>query len=298
MSLTVSNICKSYDGKRVLNDISFAIDSGEIVGFLGPNGTGKSTLMKIITGYVRPDSGNVYVCGRHVQNEALDTKRLIGYLPEHNPLYTDMYIREYLSFVADFYQIDHKRNRIETMIERTGLGPESHKRIGQLSKGYRQRVGLAQALLHDPQVLILDEPTTGLDPNQIVGIRQLIAEAGHDKTVLFSTHIMQEVEALCQRVIVINHGNIAADADTQNILADFGTTLLFEVEFDTQPNAAWRTLPHITAVTELQPLHFRITADADVRSELFRFATEHHIGILTLRQVEHHMEDIFRQLTQ
>lgn len=298
MSLTVSNICKSYDGKRVLNDISFAIDSGEIVGFLGPNGTGKSTLMKIITGYVRPDSGSVYVCGRHVQNEALDTKRLIGYLPEHNPLYTDMYIREYLSFVADFYQIDHKRNRIETMIERTGLGPESHKRIGQLSKGYRQRVGLAQALLHEPQVLILDEPTTGLDPNQIVGIRQLIAEAGHDKTVLFSTHIMQEVEALCQRVIVINHGNIAADADTQNILADFGTTLLFEVEFDTQPNAAWRTLPHITAVTELQPLHFRITADADVRSELFRFATEHHIGILTLRQVEHHMEDIFRKLTQ
>ncbi|NCA79941.1 MAG: ATP-binding cassette domain-containing protein [Sphingobacteriia bacterium] len=228
MSLSIQNVSKHYGSQLVLDNINIHLNAGEIVGFLGPNGAGKSTLMKIITGSIEADNGNVAVCGHKVSSNNLITKQLIGYLPEHNPLYLDMYVKEYLTFVAGFYDIKNKDKRVLEMIERTGLSNECHKKIGQLSKGYRQRVGLAQALIHNPQVLILDEPTTGLDPNQILEIRQLISDFGKDRTVLFSTHIMQEVQALCQRVIIINKGKIVADA-TESDITQKADNSLFEI---------------------------------------------------------------------
>lgn len=217
--LSIEHITKRYGQKLALDDVSLTLDAGEIVGFLGPNGAGKSTLMKICTGYLQPDAGSVTVCGLPMTADNLVAKRLVGYLPEHNPLYLEMYVREYLMFVSGFYAIRNRKARVEELIERVGLTPECGKRIGQLSKGYRQRVGLAQALIHDPQVLILDEPTTGLDPNQLLEIRALITELGREKTVLFSTHIMQEAQALCQRMVVVNHGRIVADGTPENIVA-------------------------------------------------------------------------------
>lgn len=219
MSLHIEHISKRYGRKLALDNVSLRLETGEIVGFLGPNGAGKSTLMKICTGCIAPDSGMVSVCGIPMDEENLAAKRLIGYLPEHNPLYLDMYVREYLMYVSGFYGIRNRKQRIDELIERVGLASECGKRIGQLSKGYRQRVGLAQALAHDPQVLILDEPTTGLDPNQLLEIRALIADIGKEKTVLFSTHIMQEAQALCRRVVVVNHGRIVADGDMTEIAA-------------------------------------------------------------------------------
>lgn len=218
MSLHIEHISKRYGQKLALDDVSLHLDAGEIVGFLGPNGAGKSTLMKICTGFARPDSGTVSVCGEPMDEDNLAAKRLVGYLPEHNPLYLDMYVCEYLMFVSGFYGIRNRRARIDELVERMGLASECGKRIGQLSKGYRQRVGLAQALVHDPQVLLLDEPTTGLDPNQLLEIRALIAEIGKEKTVLFSTHIMQEVQALCRRMVVVNRGRIVADGDMAEII--------------------------------------------------------------------------------
>ena len=211
MSIVVEKVSKIYGQQRALNDVSFEIHRGEIVGFLGPNGAGKSTMMKIITCYIPPSSGKVKVCGHDVMEQSIEAKRCIGYLPEHNPLYTDMYVREYLSFVAGMYQIKNVKARVEEMIETVGLQVEAHKKIETLSKGYRQRVGLAQALIHDPQVLILDEPTSGLDPNQLAEIRNLIVSVGKTKTVMLSTHIMQEVEAMCDRAFIINRGNIVAN---------------------------------------------------------------------------------------
>lgn len=226
MSILVSNVTKSYGHQKALDDVSFTIPAGEIVGFIGPNGAGKSTMMKIITGFFSADSGNVTVCGLPAGPGATEMKRLIGYLPENNPLYTDMYVREYLGYVADIYRMGKKsRDAVNSVIERTGLTPEQGKKIGALSKGYRQRVGLAQALIHDPQVLILDEATTGLDPNQIVEIRSLISEAGREKTVMLSTHIMQEVEAICSRVIIIDHGRIVADGPIDEISSLAGARL-------------------------------------------------------------------------
>lgn len=298
MSLSVQNICKSYAQNVVLNEISLELKAGEIVGFLGPNGAGKSTLMKIITGFIQPDSGQVTVCGETVSESNLKTRRLIGYLPEHNPLYLDMYVREYLDFVARFYRLDNRKARIEQMIERTGLTAEYHKRIGELSKGYRQRVGLAQALIHDPQVLILDEPTTGLDPNQLVEIRQLISDIGKEKTVLFSTHIMQEVQALCQRVVVINKGTIVADA-AESVISQGSKLLRFEVEFSVPMHHDLAQLSEaILKVDTLSDKLFQISANSDVREHLFRFATEQKLSILTMRQLEESMEDIFRKLTK
>ncbi len=226
MSIVVSNVTKSYGHQKALDDVSFTIPAGEIVGFIGPNGAGKSTMMKIITGFFSADSGKVSVCGLPAGPGATEMKRLIGYLPENNPLYTEMYVREYLGYVADLYRMGNKgREAVNSVIERTGLTPEQGKKIGALSKGYRQRVGLAQALIHDPQVLILDEATTGLDPNQIVEIRSLISEAGREKTVMLSTHIMQEVEAICSRVIIIDHGRIVADGPIDEISSLAGARL-------------------------------------------------------------------------
>lgn len=220
MSLYIEHISKRYGQKLALDDVSLRLEAGEIVGFLGPNGAGKSTLMKICTGFLRPDSGAVSVCGLSMDEDNRAAKRLIGYLPEHNPLYLEMYVREYLMFVSRFYGIRNRKARIDELVERMGLAAECGKRIGQLSKGYRQRVGLAQALIHDPQVLLLDEPTTGLDPNQLLEIRALIAEIGREKTVLFSTHIMQEVQALCRRMVVVNRGKIVADGDIDDIVGN------------------------------------------------------------------------------
>jgi len=226
MSVSVSNVTKAYGRQKALDDVTFNIPAGEIVGFIGPNGAGKSTMMKIITGYFAADSGTVTVCGLPAGPGATEMKRLIGYLPENNPLYPDMYVREYLGYVANIYRLGRSGSEaVNRVIELTGLAPEQGKKIGALSKGYRQRVGLAQALVHDPQVLILDEATTGLDPNQIVDIRNLISDAGREKTVMLSTHIMQEVEAICDRVIIIDHGRIVADGPIGEIASLAGTRL-------------------------------------------------------------------------
>jgi ABC-2 type transport system ATP-binding protein len=226
MSIIASNVTKTYGTQKALDDVSFTIPAGEIVGFIGPNGAGKSTMMKIITGFFPADSGTVTVCGLPAGPDAREMRRLLGYLPENNPLYVDMYVREYLEYVADIYSLGKRRKEaVDSVVERTGLTPEQGKKIGALSKGYRQRVGLAQALIHDPQVLILDEATTGLDPNQIVEIRNLISEAGREKTVMLSTHIMQEVEAICNRVIIIDHGRIVADGPIDEISSLAGARL-------------------------------------------------------------------------
>jgi len=225
MSIVVEKVSKIYGQQRALNDVSFEIQRGEIVGFLGPNGAGKSTMMKIITCYIPPSSGKVKVCGHDVMEQSIEAKRCIGYLPEHNPLYTDMYVREYLSFVAGMYQIKNVKARVEEMIETVGLQVEAHKKIETLSKGYRQRVGLAQALIHDPQVLVLDEPTSGLDPNQLAEIRNLIVSVGKTKTVMLSTHIMQEVEAMCDRAFIIDRGNIVADSLSMSDIGKRGKSL-------------------------------------------------------------------------
>lgn len=215
--IEVKNITKIYDGQKALDEVSFTVREGEVVGLLGPNGAGKSTLMKILTCYIPPTEGEATICGHSIYDEPLEVRRQIGYLPEHNPLYLDMYVREFLAFAAGIYGIKHPQDRVEEMIQLVGLTPESNKRIGQLSKGYRQRVGLAQALIHDPKVLILDEPTTGLDPNQLEEIRTVIKNAGKDKVVLLSTHIMQEVEAMCSRAIIINHGRLVSDDKLDHI---------------------------------------------------------------------------------
>ena len=215
--IEVKNITKIYDGQKALDEVSFTVREGEVVGLLGPNGAGKSTLMKILTCYIPPTEGEATICGHSIYDEPLEVRQQIGYLPEHNPLYLDMYVREFLSFTAGVYGIKHPKDRVEEMIQLVGLTPESNKRIGQLSKGYRQRVGLAQALIHDPKVLILDEPTTGLDPNQLEEIRTVIKNAGKDKVVLLSTHIMQEVEAMCSRAIIINHGRLVSDDQLNHI---------------------------------------------------------------------------------
>ena len=220
MSITVSNITKIYGEQKALNGVSFSINTGQVVGFLGPNGAGKSTMMKIISGFIPPTTGEVLVSGTSIFSSDYDFRRNVGYLPENNPLYTDMYVKEYLLFVARIYGLGSKSNqRVKELIDLTGIGYEQNKRIGSLSKGYKQRVGMAQALMHDPEVLILDEPTSGLDPNQIVEIRRLITEVGREKTVMLSTHIMQEVEAICQRIIIINRGNLIADGSNSEILA-------------------------------------------------------------------------------
>lgn len=299
MSLEVINLVKTYGLQRAVDAISFSVKEGEIVGFLGPNGTGKSTTMKIATGYLAATSGTVVVSGLDVTESPTAAKRIIGYLPEHNPLYLDMYVHEYLGFVGKIFGLKGSalKQRVNDMISLCGLSLEQNKLIGSLSKGYRQRVGLAQSLIHNPRVLILDEPTSGLDPNQILEIRKLIKEISRDKTVIFSTHIMQEVQALCDRVVVINRGKIVADDQLKNLT---GSGSCIEVEFkETISPDELRALPQVTAV-EQTGNKFKVFAKEgiDIRPELLRFATEKNLTLLGLRQQENSLEEIFRSLTE
>lgn len=299
MSLQVNNLTKIYGQQRAVDDISFSVNKGEIVGFLGPNGAGKSTTMKIATGYLPPSGGSIVVDGFDVVEQPMHVKRIIGYLPEHNPLYLDMFVHEYLNFIGKVYQIppSQLKNRTKEIISMCGLEPEQNKLIGSLSKGYRQRVGLAQALIHNPQVLILDEPTTGLDPNQIIGIRKLIKEISKNKTVIFSTHIMQEVQALCNRVIIINHGKIVADDELKNLIGQQENVSIIVVEFKEQ--VASEDLSALQGVEKVIAVgtQFRILSKSDIRPELIRFASEKNISLLSLKQEENSMEEIFRSLT-
>lgn len=299
MSIEVSQVVKQYGPQTAVDEISFSVRKGEIVGFLGPNGAGKSTTMKMITGYLAPDRGTISVCGIPVGSSPLEVKKKIGYLPEANPLYYDMYVREYLDFIAGVHAVVRPQARIEEVIGLTGLGPESHKKIGQLSKGYKQRVGLAAALIHNPDVLILDEPTTGLDPNQIVEIREVIRNLGRDKTVLFSSHILQEVEALCDRVIIINQGKLVAD-DSIGALRGKETERQVRVEFAEGFEAAW--LQRLEGVTRAESPDQRnwllTTTDTDaLRKKLLELALQHNLNIVSLQTVHKNLEDVFRQLT-
>ncbi|SNR67021.1 gliding motility-associated ABC transporter ATP-binding subunit GldA [Flavobacterium sp. ov086] len=298
MSIEVNNISKSYGSQKALNGISFSIEKGEIVGFLGPNGAGKSTLMKILTTYLLADSGSALVNGHDVMTNTKEVQRSIGYLPEHNPLYLDLYVREYLAFNADVYQVS--KSRIEEVIQLTGLSGESHKKIGQLSKGYRQRVGLANALLHNPDVLILDEPTTGLDPNQLMEIRNVIKNVGKDKTVFLSTHIMQEVEAICSRVIIIDKGEIVADKKLDHLVSE-GKEQVIEVEFDYQiQEQLLAKLENITSYKNIHDMTWELTfvADKDMRPAIFDFANENGLKTLQLNQKNKNLEAVFREITK
>ena len=301
MAITLDKVTKYYGKQKALDAISFTLNKGEICGFLGPNGAGKSTTMKIITGYLDDYTGEVELCGINIRQHPLKSKALTGYLPEHNPLYPDMYIQEYLLYVARLYRIPNPQQKVHSIIELTGLIPEIRKKIGQLSKGYRQRVGLAQALVHDPEILILDEPMTGLDPNQLEEIRHLILQIGKDKTILLSTHIMQEVEAICDRVIIINEGKIITDKPIREIRsqAESGMTIL--VEFAPQSDTGWLTASPLfkeTLRTSANTWQLSTPEGEDSRIELFNQAAIHRCPIIELKTETHNLEQIFHSLTQ
>lgn len=299
MSIQVSGVTKIYGEQKALDNVSLEVKPGEIVGFLGPNGAGKSTMMKIITCYLPQTSGEVKVCGFDVTKDEMEVKKRVGYLPEHNPLYLEMYVKEYLSFVAGLHKIKNKKDQVAQIIELVGLQVEQKKKIGALSKGYRQRVGLAQALIHNPDVLILDEPTTGLDPNQIEEIRSLIKKIGLDKTVLMSTHIMQEVEAVCDRVLIINKGVIVADDTAKHIRSSQSKTIVIKVEFSATMNEGHlRSIQGVTEVKSVSENLWLIEANRDVRDELFKLSVEHNNSVLTLQKEEEKLENIFRNLTK
>lgn len=296
MSIEVENISKIYKTQKALDGVSFKIDSPQVVGFLGPNGAGKSTMMKILTTYIPPFEGTAKVNSFDVETQSRDVQKSVGYLPEHNPLYLDLYVREYLRFNAGIYRTP--KSRVAEVIELTGLTPEAHKKIGQLSKGYRQRVGLANALLHDPEVLILDEPTTGLDPNQLSDIRNLIKTIGKTKTVFLSTHIMQEVEAMCDRVIIINKGKIVADRNLQDLR--MGEDQIVVVEFDYRVEDTFLlNLPNVKSIKNPEGFIYEITfsTQKDMRSHVFDFAHDHELKILQLNQKYTSLENLFRELT-
>lgn len=300
MSIVVENITKLYKTQKALNNVSFNVNDNEIVGFLGPNGAGKSTMMKIITCYIPPTEGKVKVCGFDINEQSIDVRKNIGYLPEHNPLYLDMYVKEFLAFIGGLYKVKNINERVKEMIDLTGLQIEQNKKIGALSKGYRQRVGLAQAMIHNPKVLIMDEPTTGLDPNQLEEIRGLIKKLGKEKTVMLSTHIMQEVEAVCDRVIIINHGEIVANDKTQS-LKQYKVNQIIHVEFDSAIDA--KLLEAIAGVEQVKKLDGNtfqiITGDEkDIRKDIFNIAVQNNIGVLTLNKEEQKMEDVFKELTK
>jgi ABC-2 type transport system ATP-binding protein len=298
MSIEVNTISKSYGAQKALDNISFSVNKGEIVGFLGPNGAGKSTLMKILTTYIASDEGSANVNGFDVNSQAKSVQQSIGYLPEHNPLYLDLYVREYLAFNADVYKV--AKSRIEEVIQLTGLSNESHKKIGQLSKGFRQRVGLANALLHNPDVLILDEPTTGLDPNQLVEIRNVIKNVGKDKTVFLSTHIMQEVEAICDRVIIIDKGKIVADKKLDTLISADKEQVI-EVEFDYKVEEQLiAKIENLTSFKNTHDMIWELTfiADKDMRPAVFDFANANGLKTLQLNQKNKNLEAVFREITK
>jgi ABC-2 type transport system ATP-binding protein len=299
MSIVIKNLTKTYGEQRAVDNITFTVNKGEIVGFLGPNGAGKSTTMKMITGYLSPDSGDVTVSNIDVIKDPLTAKKKIGYLPESNALYYDMYVKEYLDFIADVHKISGKQQAISNVIEQVGLTKEKSKKVGQLSKGYKQRVGLAAALLHNPEILILDEPTSGLDPNQIVEIRNVIKEQGRDKLVLFSSHILQEVEAICDRVIIINKGKIVAD-DQLSKLQKSSSTNVVRVSFKEALEQEWlRRLDNTKTVTKIDAQNWTIETDnpESVRKGLLQLAIEHNLNIVSLQSENKSLEDIFRSLT-
>ena len=299
MSIEVKNLYKYYGEQAAVRDVSFSVKKGEIVAFLGPNGAGKSTTMKIMTGFMPASQGEVYISGKKVDIDKLDTRQIIGYLPENNPLYTDMYVREYLEFVGRIYKIKNLKARVAEMISAVGLEVEQHKKIGALSKGYRQRVGLAQAIIHDPEVLILDEPTTGLDPNQLVEIRELIRNIGKEKTVLLSTHIMQEVEAICDRVIIISKGQIVADDTAKTLQQELEHQTVY-VEFDAKVSKA--QLAKIPGVSKVEPLENGWLIESvtleDLRKAVAQYAQKENWLILTLRVDQKSLEEVFKELTK
>ena len=299
MSIEVKDLTKFYGEQKAVDAISFTVNKGEIVGFLGPNGAGKSTTMKIITGYLGQDNGEAIVCGIPVKERPLETKKKIGYLPEANPLYPDMYVREYLDFVADVHSVSDKKQKIETVIAMVGLTPESKKKLGQLSKGYKQRVGLAAALIHDPEVLILDEPTSGLDPNQIIEIREVIRKLGQNKTVLFSSHILQEVEALCDRVVIINKGKLVAD-DRLSKLRSQNSTNSVKVSFkEPLQQELLERLRKVKSVHKLSAQEWEIKTDEpdEVKKQLLELSLQNNWNIVSLQSENQSLEDIFRHLT-
>lgn len=300
MSIVVENVTKIYGEQKALNQVSFKAQPGEIVGFLGPNGAGKSTMMKIITGFLPANEGSVSVCGLEVSSNQIEIKKKIGYLAEQNPLYYDMYVREYLHFIAGIFKISKPKNKIDEIIELVGLSLEQNKKIGALSKGYKQRVGLAHALLHDPEVLILDEPTTGLDPNQLEEIRNLIKKIGAQKTVMLSTHIMQEVEAICDRVIIINRGEIVANDSTKNLANLFNQKSVIVVEFEKELDI--KKVQKISGVTKVETLNtksFKVhhKPEVEVRNELFNLAITENNSVETLQKETLNLEGIFKELT-
>ena len=299
MSIKVENVTKMYGSQKALDNVSFEVKKGEILGFLGPNGAGKSTMMKIITCFIPPTSGSVAVCGADIDSHSMEVRSKVGYLPESNPLYYDMYVKEYLKFVCGLYGIAEEIDeRVERMIAVTGLGREQHKQIGQLSKGYKQRVGIAQALIHDPEVLILDEPTSGLDPNQLVDIRQLIKDLGKDKTVMFSSHIMQEVEAVSDRIIIIDKGKIVTDRNVRSDSRNVEQVVL--VEFDQAVSIALlQGISGVTTVEDLQSNSYRLSgvAESDLRKFIAEWAHKHDVLTLTLKHEDERLEDVFRKHT-
>lgn len=300
MSIQVENITKLYKVQKALNNVSFNVNENEIVGFLGPNGAGKSTMMKIITCYIPPTSGKVKVCGFDIHEQSIEVRKNIGYLPEHNPLYLDMYVKEFLAFVGGLYKVKNIAQRVKEMIELTGLQVEQNKKIGALSKGYRQRVGLAQAMINNPKVLIMDEPTTGLDPNQLEEIRALIKKLGKEKTVMLSTHIMQEVEAVCDRVIIINKGEIVANDTTQSLKQNKVKQIIV-VEFDNAiEEQLLKSITGVELVSSIGGNKYKIVAteERDIRKDIFNLAVEKNIGVLTLNKEEQKMEDVFKEFTK
>ena len=300
MSIEVKNLLKEYGEQKAVNNISFKIAKGEIVGFLGPNGAGKSTTMKIITGYLQQNGGDAFVCGMNVKDDPLEIKKKIGYLPEANALYYDMYVKEYLAFVAEVHKIKRQQSKIKNIIDTVGLQVEARKKIGQLSKGYKQRVGLAAALIHDPEVLILDEPTSGLDPNQIIEIREVIKKQGQNKTVLFSSHILQEVEAMCDRVIIIHKGELVADDKLSNLQKVSEKQLSVKVEFKEVVPIDWlKNLQNVTTVENIQSKIFNIQcSNAElVKKQILQLALDKNLNIVSLQSEGQSLEDVFRSLT-
>ncbi len=299
MSIIVKNVSKQYGPQWALDAVSFEIPKGQIVGFLGPNGAGKSTMMKIITSFIPASKGEVSVNGFDVVKQSMESRRLIGYLPEHNPLYLEMYVKEDLSFIAGIYQLDRVSSRVNDMIDRVGLGLEAHKQIGALSKGYRQRVGLAQALIHDPAVLILDEPTSGLDPNQLIEIRNLIQHVGQEKTVMFSTHIMQEVEAICSRALIVNRGKLIADKSIHDLKQTGGINrITIELDGPIQDHV-FQSISGVIKVNRISPLHWELDVQSGVdnRIDIAKRMNEMGRVVLTMNQKEQRLEDIFKDLT-